>query len=162
MGAYFRAWRRKAGIVMLVSTCLFTAGWVRSRTHADWIVLFGRTVIVSGHQRLFVLDRSQVLGFVLESTTPTLDSTGRPRGWSTRRVEMMFFLQRQIANQFGWGSATPNGVIAKFGISDRKHKLIREIYSYWLIITPMMLLSAFLLLSKLRSRAAIPDGRLSA
>ena len=30
MGKFFKPWRRKIGVVMLVTACVFTGGWVRS------------------------------------------------------------------------------------------------------------------------------------
>lgn len=37
MFAYFRGWKRKAGLVTLAMSCLLTIGWIRSKTCADVI-----------------------------------------------------------------------------------------------------------------------------
>ena len=42
MGRYFKAWRRKFGVVTLVIACVFTAAWIRGFYYEDWaIVHFG-------------------------------------------------------------------------------------------------------------------------
>jgi hypothetical protein len=37
MGTYFKPWRRKLGVMVLLFTCLFAAGWIRSLAYVDQI-----------------------------------------------------------------------------------------------------------------------------
>jgi len=39
MAEFFKGWRRKVGCVTLVMACVFTAGWFRSLSHEDELVL---------------------------------------------------------------------------------------------------------------------------
>ncbi|WP_010586531.1 hypothetical protein [Schlesneria paludicola] len=151
MNGYFKLQRRKLGVVTLLMACVLLAAWTRSRTHADWILLFGNTVVVSGHQSVFVLNRPQAAIVTIESTRRAPEADYGPGASMTRRIETALAFQYSLSDRFGWGYATPNGIITNFGINTGHPKLVREMIPYWSIVIPLTLISIWLLLSKPRS-----------
>ena len=154
---YFKPRRRKIGAVTLLLACALLVLWTRSRTHSDWI-LFGQTVVVSGKQRIFVLNQSQALGIVMESTTRGSRTGNQAATLSTRRIETTLEFRYFWGERLGWGSATPNGVITELGIMTGEPKLRRDMFTYWSITVPLILLSACLLLSKQPATKADKDS----
>ena len=127
MGEFFKPWRRKIGCVTLLLACVFTAGWIRSRTVADWVLLFGNTVVVSGGQKFVVVDRSRIR--IIHLLAPE------------RRVQTTLLFPHQLTSRFGWGYCTGIGVMTGFDIG-------MGMLPYWSIVLPLTLISVFLFLTK--------------
>ena len=156
MGEYFKPLRRRIGVVTLVMACVFAGGWVRSLTMLD---LF--TVATSNNLWRFTIEDGIVEFSFYQRVS------GDP----------------QLSQNSGWKSdsnVTPNGgkirsgpTTANLAMSDTKLEFYSFAYAakywvsptfamdmyffvfpYWSIVIPLTLLSAWLLLSKPRSKPA--------
>ena len=136
MWDYFKPLRRKIGIVTLLLACVFAGGWMRSRTQADWILLFGRITLVSGGQKIVAADRDQI---------------GVVRLYlSKRRIETVAKFPDEL--WFGWDTCTSGGILTGFDSGIR-------MLPYWSVVVPLTLASAYLLLGMPRTNKAKPVSK---
>jgi hypothetical protein len=135
---YFRGWKRKTGLLALVLSSVFAAGWVRSRLIMDH---FCYRTSASTYQELF-----SVAGQIW--WTGTIESRGKlDCKWysSNQNTNILIcrpedILWRRKFFEFEFGEfPDPNIGNATYCIAP-----------YWSIVIPLTLLSAYLLLSKPR------------
>jgi len=140
MGEFFKGWRRKIGVVALVMACVFIAGWVRSFSMMDFMLLPSLQgndprrldrCLVSWDQCLVVLREGRRTGSYISS---------RPYGDLRDRLFNNPALEWKWSG-FGFGSGATKGAPL--------HSLVAV--PYWSIVIPLTLISAYLLLSKPRS-----------
>lgn len=141
MVEFFRGWRRKIGVLMLVLACAFMAGWVRSSSLQDVVTFQSGThaaeYIISLNGKL-VLERLQTGG---PSKTDLK--------WFTNKLPIRFgsLDSPEVRWQYKW-----NG----FGKGEMPVDLISGTRTslwtipYWAITTPLTLLSIWFLLSRPR------------
>lgn len=128
MREFFRGWKRKVGCVTLVFACLFSAGWVRSKTVTD----------------VFHLDSARLLSMDGSLLIEEGDfAFGLPR-WTCSRWESLSETFRIV---FEWEWHFLGLGKGAFG-DDPPYWFV----PYWSVVTPLTLLSAWLLLSKPRAR----------
>ena len=167
MGEFFLGWRRKIGMVTLLMACLLSACWFRSYSINDTISIPIRHTeylqVASSNQHL-------IFGSVLMTT---IDGEGTQRlplwmanpteftGVRRRQWRFATFGDRHLDKYFD--NARPN-----LGMG-RDWKRMRTPSSeftidyryvgtvYWWFVIPLTLLSAWLLLSKPRSKTAKPQ-----
>ena len=144
MGDFFHGWRRKIGVVTLVITCVFAAGWVRS---------FGLTDLVhaafSSQSCIFVESSEQTIGIGMERVNPVRTWHILPV-WETTPSSGIKPLDN--IQHFKW-----NAQWHDFGIGGNyeyypDNLLLEAQAPYWFTVIPLTLLSAWLLLSKPRQR----------
>ena len=136
MGDVFHGWRRKAGCVTLLMACVSAAALIRSLSiHDQFSVVTGRSIreVGSVNQHLFFSVFREVPPF------PTWTITNPFGIWTIERFETFDDFTESIT--WTW----------KFcGIAGVSHTAAYTILhiSYWSIVIPLILLSAYLLLSK--------------
>ena len=153
MGEYFKPRRRKIGVLTLVMACVIAAGWVRSLTRADLVMLqrgnytfsvesmcgeisFGRLASGNNNPR-WIWHSSEIS----PATWRVCDQYGNPQPVDhlTEDIESIEWRFDRFGFHFGAGN----------GAQGRD-----EIYAfpYLSIVIPLTLLSAYLLLSKPRTK----------
>lgn len=162
MQEFFRGWKRKIGVVMLLTACTFMVGWVRSQRAFD-IVSFpivpsvsngiGSGTLLSWRRGILWVPRPKKIGS-RGSMLPrwkTLD----PSIARELVLDLDGLLESpSIRWRWKWQGIGMGELIEEPGTSNVWHFLI----PYWSIVLPLTLLSAWLLLSKPRRTAAIPSG----
>lgn len=153
MGRYFKPWRRKIGVVTLLTACLCAAGWARSRLIQDTL-----TIETGPETTVKFVSASQALIF---ARTRVSNSTGpnRVRWWKSHRKiagewEMLIhdaMIQRDV-NPFSVEHP-------EFQIRSTKYSVMIYQVPYWPIVIPLTLLSTWLLLSNLRVREPQDDSK---
>ena len=139
MGEFFTGWRRKISLIMLAMASMFMAGWVRSFTYCDHVLFAsrGRT-----EQTLALLDGLIIWGADDDVSDP-LSSYPEWETDSSLFIREMFFNRFKIDWQwYGLGSCNHHyndGSLAKIWL-----------IPCWFFISPLTVVSAFLLLSKPR------------
>lgn len=157
MRDYFKPMRRKVGIATLVLACLFTAGWVRSLRTTD---VFQRRMtdntvyfLVSNRSRLYWQDVREVFPAQLSSPEPlaggiTLPSVRLKRFHFERTADETNYFRVLTTESFSClldGSRIYPGLTLKAWMAP-----------YWSIVLPLVVVSAWLLLSKFRSSKPSP------
>lgn len=148
MGEFIRGWKRKLGIVTLVLAGLVMTAWMHSCREFDWfgVILFPsawRCTVISGDGG-FVVVIGTLRRFRAISRS-TMELTFTHRGFYElhpdfeKRSNPMPFLKRHP----GW-SVNVNRESRNEGAKDEPISLI----PFWVIVHPLILLSAWLLLSK--------------
>ena len=146
MHTFYRGWRRKLGCVALVMACAFTAGWVRSRTANDYVIM------PTNSAGYFVGSDSLGLCWIKS------ENLDYPEVWYELygpgvSLEFNTPYQRPIDHNaettcsqwLGFQAIQINSNILR--VRDRKVKLVLP---YWSVVLPLTLLSAYLLLSRPR------------
>jgi hypothetical protein len=157
MRAVFRGWRRKSGVLTLLMACAFTGLWARSDETSD---VFGFPII-NGMQhsiestcegirsiRSTPLPRTSSIGWVLKKIA---DRDRNPRRESVNDFWEYFDVDWRwdwAGFHFGGGKLKP--FFLAFAKLDSGKAECSQI-PYWSIVTPLTLLSAWLLLSKPRT-----------
>lgn len=146
MWDYFKPFRRKLGLVTLLLACVVAAGWIRSRSYADcWTIdngmagrNFGSSQFGLGYEYFHDSNGSVI-------PTRTHFST---EDWSKGPLSSLDNMKWDFdACGFRFGEAKT---------SNKAFQLRTAIIPYWSIVTPLTLLSAWLLLSKSRTRLPKP------
>ena len=141
MTELFRGWRRKAGVLTLVLSCVFMGGWLRSQICSDLVSFGGRE-----GQRFYCL-RTYRNCLVWETAESEFDKMVRP-GWS------FVIGLLQIDDQFGnlgdyrWRR---NWYEFDFGEKYFEQTCLQRTYwsvPYWSIVSPLTVISFWLLLPK--------------
>jgi len=152
MGEFFKGWRRKTGCITLAVACAFMAGWVRSQITVDCLILHTneqtRDFLTSSHSGLsWERDRE-----TLTDATMYWEGSDWFVFWSIPgkpEIEGGFFQTGTIKRRFEWCGFC----IGELIYDDRQDSRIElSLYEvpYWSIVIPLILLSAYLLLSKPR------------
>ena len=145
MREFFRGWRRKIGVIMLVLACVLVAGWVRSKSVFDQvdIVAVDSHFVAQSLKGHFCMVRV-VWGHKL-TPRASFNSIKPPDGefqpWSGDDWSLIW----------RYKLAGIDVLKAKHDIREGavQHKFI---ISYWSIVIPLTVLSAWLLLSKPRAK----------
>jgi hypothetical protein len=151
MGSYFKPWRRKIGVLTLFLACVSTFGWVRSLTIRDELWRY------NGQQHYGLISEWHSLKWIglkfgsVPNVTPSVDWESAVI--STRKTPSDFFGNKSSCWRwrycgFGYGeseSGAENNSILKL-----------LFFPYWSIVVPLTLLSAWLLLSKVRQKQNAP------
>ena len=143
MGEFFRGWRRKVGLLTLLAACLFSAGWVRSLSTSDAILIprtksgFIRLDSCFGRFSWNIVQNDKV-------TIPTMiwrsDVIVRPDS------DVVFDHSNYVyERRLHWGKIDTGRVHSP---GDGRVRASYVILPYWFITIPLVLISAFLLLSK--------------
>ena len=154
MGTFFRGWRRKLGVVTLITALVFMGGWVRSIGREECVLLDS-----NGQYPLFIDSRNHFFTLTLarHSTRP-VNFTQLKLVWYTAACseetnEEIWTLANAnfphvqirtwIVGRLICGSSfdtTPSNPLKKWFVS----------IPYWFIVIPLTLASLWLLLSKPR------------
>jgi hypothetical protein len=155
MGDVFCGWRRKVGVLTLLMACVFAAGWVRSKTKYDFVTLnLSNSVFKAGSY-------SGITRLVRETTDGK--AAGEEARKPKRRANTSQFFRwnsglssSMEGPKVGWDTGYEvqwNWEFCDFscGSATRGDGHFQATTApYWSIVTPVTLLSAFLLLSKPR------------
>jgi hypothetical protein len=166
MWSYFRGWKRKIGVVMLATACVFAAGWVRSKLIADSIELEPviRTSkseasityynLTSMNNRIAWDELRYEFGpeenvepgqkYPQGNTQSLLTSDGYV--WDDPEMKWHW---RTVGIGFGEMITEPS---ENWTTTTRQYFLI---VSYWFVTIPLTLISAWCLLSKARSKPTV-------
>lgn len=144
MREFYRSWKRKAGCVTLVVALVSTGVWVRSRTTVDVIVIWGKTAncdIISGAEGFLIVAGQRPIGQIHCSV-------------AKRSVEITILSQKFVSTRGSpvkWDAFQASSLVIYPSVNDAKTKdRTIPMVPYWSIVTPLTLLSAWLLLSKSR------------
>lgn len=155
MGESFKGWRRKAGVVTLVVSCIVMGGRFRSSTIQDTITIgsassFQVRLISASHR--FVIAKLRTEGDEYP-WAPLWDSqAAREKTW-----ELNFRFRESVTPTI---SSPLTGDLCTFGTgpvmrSDRARCEVAFCqFPYWTIVCPLTFLSAYLLLWKPRKRTS--------
>jgi hypothetical protein len=161
MGDFFRGWRRKFGMAMLVTALGFMAGWMISLTANDSYE-FGRepsiTLLhsndgcVSWEQRNGTVTLPENASGLPPSRWVFGRYTRRTAGTRSRIVELVESVQNRTASTTGWKWKMFGFKYGAWTLHDRIGVVMIDIkvfdIPYWSIILPITLCSAYLLLSQ--------------
>jgi hypothetical protein len=142
MREFFRGWRRKVGCVTLMVACILLCGWVRSRTKTDELRIY-----FSGMHPMVIHSTVESVAV----TFPTERHLGnKPFGlwWST--TEPWPISQRERP-PITWQESWEWRWLGITQIDKPYHKALAV--SYWSLVIPLTLLSAYLILWKPRKRS---------
>lgn len=144
MGTYFKSWRRKFGVVTLVIACTFAAGWVRSNFVGDLV-----TFEVFGSPQSMISIDDQILWWIFEGR--------RPGRWTALTTGLNFVETLEWIEEARNLSREIRAATKKSPMHGQQHLVFTEWrIPYWLIATPLALISVWLLLSKPRDRESKP------
>ena len=159
MGAYFKPWRRKIGVLSLLLACVLMVAWMRSWNRGDvYVIRIGDDTL-----HCFISQRDWI-GWVKIQSQQSLPRTVRT-GWDVKLLNGADALFNAIHTK--WFApitrhdplhATPG----YFGVSyepfvPNPHLIM----PYWSIVIPLTLLSAYLLLSKPRKESTTSHASVS-
>jgi len=143
MRGFFHGWKRKVGCATLALACLFTAGWLRSVGNLDVIYLNttkSNLVLLSGCGRFRIAVNTQysIMTMSQEPNHRILkicpDNTFMPNN-----------VYHGSNERFKWSSTPANELGIFENINDKSESLM---IPYWSIVSPLILLCFWLLLSK--------------
>jgi len=155
MGEFFKAWRRKIGLLTLVVACVFTAGWVRSyvilytfeivarKTKYSGSSMKGRIALYHDHA-----DQARVIQTAVRRNSAVIATTTISEFEFTGNQldivvgEFYFKSGTDITGYYSDLLQTPGPPIPSY--------LIAAQAPYWSITIPLTLISLWLLLSKAR------------
>ena len=133
MSDFFKGWRRKLGLVTLVMACVMSIGWVRSFYVEDTILVHW------GTESIFTILSEHGSASWCSSERVVRSAKGTPYiTWTSRKAE-------EDISLLGLGLG--------FGTSSGKYEM-----HYLSVVIPVTLLSAYLLLSKLRPAKKPPES----
>jgi len=159
MGEFFHGWRRKIGCVTLVMASVFLAAWGRSHVSADKLTV----ALGGGIQYLVKLSPSSIsLRRIGEVTHGPYQSVRVSKsGWSVidNPVTVVDHQEDSSNTTEAKEDATGEWVIPIVSPVSITTEYDPFEVPYWYLITPLTLLSAFLLLTKSRhlTQAKIPE-----
>lgn len=142
MIAFFQGWRRKAGVVALVMTCIATSGWIRSWRIRDIVWVPIRT---STHGTIDSNDGSVALG--IRQRVDSGERVLRPQ-WSSIDATALDELLSMYNNTWTWRCGG-------FGFVDTPWGYGFWVIPYWLIAIPLSAISACLLFGRPRSKSTV-------
>ncbi|WP_029247179.1 hypothetical protein [Schlesneria paludicola] len=131
MREFFRGWKRKFGVVTLLMACAVMAGWVRSLSVIDEVAIY-----TTGREHAF----GSAFGyFAWQSTDAHTTNTKRFWDWNAQPTIGSGLTSESLVKQF------ESSLTSLESLHPQQWML-----SYWLLVIPLTLLSAWLLLSKSR------------
>ena len=152
MQTFFHGWRRKAGFVTLVMACAFLCGRVRSETYSDSF-LFSYGTNTNGS-----IDSEN--GYLIFESTTMLSEVSHRTDFRTLlccdpNECYLYYRDEKIGWRFqcftvGVYEVIPDNSGGPFSLFTATRTWFM---SYWTIISPLTLLSAYLILWKPRKRA---------
>lgn len=160
MWSYFKPLRRKVGVVTLVLACVLVAGWMRSLRRLDRIELpsddrhFRLLLLYDGKIELesYFNAPAQLLPETFKKTLSRITQYT----WAPGEFQPSSLRQsRHVRNLF---RTSDNQVNRKLNNAFRFECTIKYI-PYWSVVLPFTLLSAWLLLSKPKSKIALQPPR---
>ncbi len=142
MKEFFQGWRRKIGVVTLVMACFFMAGWMRSLTLNECVMIQFRK---EWSEEFASFDAS----LIWTSHRTTLASGLFPVFYSNHRSDDDGVWKRQLFVQWRWrllgfGHGSDDG-----GAKSIRNLIIHTspstvtVVPYWSIVIPLTLLSAY-------------------
>lgn len=146
MGGFFKPWRRKIGMVTLLMACLFTGGWVRSGSTRD---LFNFPI---SETRLLILESNcGKVEWNLYENQAGIPACDFHYSLETRDNAFLFDGLQPKWQWSGYGFQA--GVYEYLNTAGGRTEMTSHICKlpYWSIVTPMTLISLWLLLSKPRN-----------
>jgi hypothetical protein len=151
---FFKEWRRKAGCVTLAIACLLLAGWVRSEYRIDALSLCCSSFTGIGSRSILAK-----IGFTLFTSDEASYSQERLLSWVSGypsginngipNAEGDFFGDVDVQHRQEWLGFIFAAGQFKQNISPTE-RFATVLIPYWSIVIPLILLSAWLLLSKPR------------
>lgn len=156
MREYFRGWKRKTGCLTLALACVFMAGWVRSHSVHDALVIpTGKhsSIQIISACRCFVLLAAGITGSTPNTFEYTWQSKPCQHNRTMLRIETCLRTPAQSLSRRIETGIEINGILPSAG-DFRLDDVSASYYgiSYWYLILPMTLVSAYLLLSKPRPK----------
>jgi hypothetical protein len=144
MREFFRSWKRKIGVLMLVMACVLTAGWLRSLSGLD---IIGTPIL--NQIAIGIESKGSYIGLLI-AEAPN-GSVGHPV-WHR-------YTSAQID---GWVRSSPQAVVEvhplgmiHIGFAESPIAFSRNcLVPYWTVTLPIALISAWCLLSKSRAKPA--------
>lgn len=147
---YLKPLRRNLGVATLVTGCVFAAGWVRTTTVSDQIVvLYGASSV------LYLNSDNRTIGWEWRRLVINSD-------WFPIRTEWISATAENPSNSVDPFDGHTDWLIDIWGFyigAGLDRQIIVEV-PYWSIVIPLTLLSAWLLLSKPRAKKIDPSGPL--
>jgi hypothetical protein len=172
MTAYFKPLRRKIGVMTLGMACLFSVGWVRSAYISDSLILpnvaHGRdttNILSSVKNRLIWQRLSSANKRIVWERWYTLENRDSPNSQSTFSYPIWTTTPaspESVSSDVQWNAEKPHWRLWWCGIEYTESLPIDNdhgrnlLISYWSIVIPLTLLSAWLLPSKLRQKQTEP------
>jgi hypothetical protein len=152
MGAYFKPWRRKRGVVTLVMACASMAAWMRS-----WVIADEFEIPMKNGRSHFFVAGDNWIGWVVQRDGDPVIRLKKPIKMLTppkkKRMSWISRRERYSDDQFARIQTNLDGSMS---VVDNPNLFL----PYWSIVIPLTLLSAYLLLSMprklLRSRVGEP------
>ena len=139
---FFKPWRRKLGVVVLLMACVLMAGWVRS-WRVDNVLMLpaeddnGICILINSYEGL--------LSIQIESIAPRRIKWGVPR-WLIIKLHRIAPVDDPMIWKFRFcGFAAGYELCAANAQYERVDLWIAP---YWSVVLPLAILSAWLLLSK--------------
>jgi len=161
MWTFFRPWRRKVGIVTVVVACLFMGGWLRSDVIRDKIAFcpsyfwpqlpwYGEIVSLQGSLGWHRYEMDSDCGGIGTNSLVKLTSFNAKNYFacSPKIEDTLVWHSRWAGFGYGAGKTHLRGMSAQVWT-----------IPYWSIVTPLTLISLWLLLSKPRisTQKKIPE-----
>ena len=152
MGDYFKPWRRKIGMIPLVLACVFSAGWVRSQRIQDqiWVQQQQSLHVFVSMDGVVSWTRSSPFFLNIPVRWVSKDSTKMVRQNSWDGGDVHWHWQR---GGFDFGAASFEEATSKGHAGPWTRRIEVWQVPFWSIVTPLTLLSAFLLLSWPRAKS---------
>ena len=148
MGEYVKPWRRKIGVLTMVMSCAFLGLWVRSLCCSDSIIIplpKYRIILFDSLRGRFYFQRVQSEQNLLSKSV-----------WTTLvppRTERDVSID-ETYNTNEWRINFGLLEIGRWRNSQHRQTKLSIVISYWSIVIPLTLFSAFLLLRKPRESIA--------
>lgn len=152
MGEFFKGWKRKLGVATLLMALAFTAAWMRSRFYSD-----GLSIQVGSKQQHWIISDNFGLYW-----TALFNRTARD-------PDSFFPIEPRILSEYvdpqenssvlpdlGWRWHCGDFHFAQRDVWQQNADQYTIMIPYWSLVLPLTLLSAYLLLSKPRSKKPDP------
>lgn len=148
MHNFFRSRRRKIGCVTLLTALIFMGGWIRSFGVADVVEFHGKIIGLSKSRIALISARRGLYWQEIEDEMYPLS----PVDWITVDADG-FDAQRDGYCDLKWefsclGFYSEEGSCGPPPPAGRNGHIHTWIVSYWLVVIPLTLVSAYLLLSR--------------
>lgn len=153
MSGFFCGWRRKAALLTLILSFVFSIGWIRSTSTMDAMRISCcgfRPVFVSGSQkfRLTFQQHHHPIMIVMRIPRQSIEVI-ESWGFDDTAFKSELITSHSVTGHMGGICYRNENSNATTGIM---------LFPYWSFVIPLILLSAFLLLSKPRIAKSRPIG----
>ena len=154
---YFKPLRRKIGVVTLVTACLLSGLWIRCHSTFDEVTLVGRNSYLALHFNNLNFGSHGICcrhcRIIDRDNPPRTGWTSSPNDYTAERLRQPVEKRAQSMTSF---EAKSQHFWSKewCGIAiEGNDYCLQAVVPYWSIVTPMTLLSAWLLLSRPRTKS---------